>query len=48
MGFEETIEFTMSWYTNYYIDKNSVFDYTMKQINDYTSKAKNQNIKWAQ
>ena len=48
MGFEETIEFTMSWYTNYYFEKNSVFDYTMKQINDYTSKAKNHNIKWAQ
>lgn len=47
MGFEETIEFTMSWYANFYLHKNSVFEFTSNQINSYTSKAKELGIKWA-
>lgn len=47
MGFEETIDFTMSWYANYYFDKKSVFDFTNDQINLYTSKARERKIKWA-
>jgi CDP-glucose 4,6-dehydratase len=47
MEFEETIDFTMSWYTNFYFHKNSVFDFTNNQINLYTSKAKERGIKWA-
>ncbi|MCD0471061.1 CDP-glucose 4,6-dehydratase [Flavobacterium sp. JAS] len=47
MGFEETIDFTMSWYANFYFDKKSVFDFTNDQINLYTSKAKERKIKWA-
>ena len=47
MGFEETIDFTMSWYTNFHFHKKSVFDFTINQINSYTSKAKNRGIKWA-
>ena len=47
MGFEETIEFTMSWYTNFYFDKKSVFEFTTDQINSYSSKAKERGVKWA-
>jgi CDP-glucose 4,6-dehydratase len=47
MGFEETIDFTMSWYANYYFHKKSVFDFTNNQINLYTSKARERKIKWA-
>ena len=47
MEFEETIDFTMSWYTNFYFDKNSVFEFTRNQINQYTSKAKERGVKWA-
>jgi CDP-glucose 4,6-dehydratase len=47
MGFEETMDFTMSWYTNFYFDKNSVFEFTNNQINLYTSKAKVRGIKWS-
>lgn len=47
MGFEETIDFTMSWYTNFYFDKKSVFEFTMKQIDEYTSKAQKRGVKWA-
>ena len=48
MGFEETLEFTMSWYLNYYNQKYSVFEYTRDQIISYTKKAKERNILWAQ
>jgi CDP-glucose 4,6-dehydratase len=48
LGFEETLDFTMSWYANYYQDKSSVFEFTNNQINLYTQKAKERNILWAQ
>lgn len=47
MGFEETLHFTMSWYVNYYQHKSSVFEFTNNQINLYTQKAKERNIKWS-
>lgn len=46
MGFEDTIEFTMKWYVNYY-NNNSVFQFTQDQIKSYYNKAKDRNIKWA-
>lgn len=48
MGFEETLDFTMSWYVNYYQHKSSIFEFTNSQINLYTQKAKERNILWAQ
>jgi len=47
MDFEETIDFTINWYLNYYRTKKRVFDYTIDQINTYTLKAKEKNILWA-
>lgn len=47
MGFEETIDFTMSWYVNYYNKRTSVIDFTINQINLYSEKAKERGILWA-
>ena len=47
MGFDETIHFTMDWYTNYYQEKSPVFDFTLEQINSFTTKAKERKIFWA-
>ena len=48
MDFQETLDFTMSWYVNFYHNKKSTFDFTNNQINLYTQKAKERNILWAQ
>jgi CDP-glucose 4,6-dehydratase len=48
MDFEETLEFTVSWYLNYYKNESSIFEYTINQINIFTEKAKERNILWAQ
>lgn len=48
MGFEETLDFTVSWYVNFYQRKSSIFEFTNTQINLYTQKAKERNIQWAQ
>jgi len=47
LEFKETIDFTMSWYMNFYIHKNQVFEFTNNQINLYTLKAQERGIKWA-
>jgi len=47
LEFKETIDFTMSWYTNFYMKKNQVFEFTDSQINLYTLKAKERGIQWA-
>jgi CDP-glucose 4,6-dehydratase len=47
LEFEETIDFTMTWYTNYYFHKKNVFKFTNDQINLYTSKAEERKIQWA-
>ncbi len=47
MDFMETLDFTMSWYLNYYEKKSSVFEYTIRQIEIYTTKAKERKIAWS-
>jgi len=47
LDFHETLDFTMNWYVNFYINKTNTFDYTVNQINLYTSKAKDREISWA-
>jgi CDP-glucose 4,6-dehydratase len=47
LDFKTTIEFTTSWYSEYYHQKPSVFDLTMRQINEYVRLAKQNNLKWA-
>jgi CDP-glucose 4,6-dehydratase len=46
MNFQETIDFTMSWYTNYYFQKKSIYDFTINQINQFTKKAIERNLNW--
>ena len=38
LSFKETIEMTANWYSNYYIHKTSIIDFTKKQINFYQNK----------
>lgn len=47
MDFYETIEFTMDWYLNYYNKNSNIYQFTISQINTYTSKAIERNILWA-
>jgi CDP-glucose 4,6-dehydratase len=47
MDFNETIQFTMSWYSNFYFGSTSVFDFTNNQIDEFTLKANQRGIKWA-
>ena len=47
LDFHETLDFTMNWYVNFYINKTNTFDYTVNQINLYTNKAKDREISWA-
>jgi CDP-glucose 4,6-dehydratase len=47
LTFEETMEFTVSWYYHYYNDKQLTYEYTINQINTYTKLANERAIKWA-
>ena len=47
LTFEETMEFTVSWYYDFYNDKKSTYEYTIHQINTYTKLANEREIKWA-
>lgn len=47
LDFVETIDFTASWYINYYKIKSNIFEYTTEQINIYTNKAKERSITWS-
>ena len=47
LEFQETMKFTTKWYKEYYLEKNkNMFDYTVKQINDYTELANSRNMNW--
>lgn len=49
LTFEETLEFTMSWYKDFYSldSKFNATDYTNDQIKKYVDKAKNKGILWS-
>jgi len=47
LGFEETIDFTMTWYLNFYKKDKSVYDFTREQIESYSQKAKDLKLAWA-
>ena len=47
LDFSETARFTGEWYNDYYNDrKQSVWDYTIKQIDAYTEAARKKSIAW--
>jgi CDP-glucose 4,6-dehydratase len=39
LDFKQTIDFTVSWYQNYYQNKNSVWDFSVNQIEKYIAAA---------
>ena len=48
MNFKETVEMTVEWYKTFYESKDSyMYDFSMKQITDYTNLARNKGIEWA-
>ena len=48
LEFEETVKMTVEWYKEYYQHQNqSMYDYTISQIEAYTKVAKLKNIAWA-
>ena len=48
LKFEETVKMTAEWYKNFYQNNNdSMHDFTISQINNYTNLAKSRSIEWA-
>ena len=48
LQFEETVKMTVEWYKEYYQNQNqSMYDFTISQIESYTKAAKLNNIAWA-
>ena len=37
LDFHQTVEYTTSWYKNYYINRKDVYEYTIQQIDQYQS-----------
>ena len=47
LKFKETVKMTLEWYKNYYQNKTqSMYDFTIGQINTYTKAAKKNNFTW--
>ncbi len=46
LEYEELIEFTGSWYFNFYKKQQNMFDFTSNQINEYEKIAVNKKIQW--
>lgn len=47
LNFEETATFTGNWYNKFYNKKGeNLYEYTIKQIEEYTNKAKEKNLAW--
>jgi CDP-glucose 4,6-dehydratase len=48
LQFEETVKMTVNWYKHYYQNQEqSMYDFTINQINDYTKLAKFRDVAWA-
>ncbi|MAW74384.1 MAG: CDP-glucose 4,6-dehydratase [Gammaproteobacteria bacterium] len=48
LSFEETINFTGEWYKAYFKDQVDLYEFSVKQISDYSQKAKEKGLKWAE
>ena len=46
LNYKQLIEFTGSWYFNYYNKRSNMYDYTLDQIEKYEQKAFDRSIKW--
>lgn len=49
MGFEKTVEFTVLWYKNFYVNekKITILEFTEKQIKEYCELANVKGVKWS-
>jgi CDP-glucose 4,6-dehydratase len=48
LRFEETVKMTIEWYKHYYQNpQKSMYEFTIKQITDYTKLANSREISWA-
>ena len=47
-NFDDALKITLEWYRSYYDDKIGMFDETIKQIDNYTTQAKNSGLKWTE
>ena len=48
LEFSDTVKMTVQWYKSYYQNsQDSMYDFTLDQIAEYTRLAKNQNISWS-
>ena len=47
LTYEQLIEFTGSWYFNFYKNQENMFDFTSNQINEYEKLASIKEIEWA-
>lgn len=49
LNFHETVKMTIEWYKHYYQNKTqSMYDFTLGQINTYTEAAKKNNFTWTE
>ena len=46
LSYEELIDFTGSWYFNFYKKKEKMFGYTLEQVDKYEQIAANKDIQW--
>ena len=46
LSYQQFIDFTGSWYFNYYKEKGNMLDYTLDQIDKYEQIASDQEIQW--
>jgi len=46
LDYNQLIDFTGSWYYNFYNKKQSMLDFTLNQISSYEKIAKKKKIKW--
>ena len=46
LSYNDLIEFTASWYYNYYNSKNNMYDITINQIKNYEKTAFAKSINW--
>ena len=48
LDFKETVEMTIDWYKNYYDSRQeSMYEFTLNQIQNYQKIAKERHISWA-
>jgi CDP-glucose 4,6-dehydratase len=48
LQFDETIKMTVEWYKTYYQNKEqSMYDFTISQIKEYTKLANSRSLAWA-